>query len=65
MLIKFTKYLPVLVDIIKKDEIDSNKNRNIRKSRNKLIKILIKLKSWNLLRFKSRNFYKFKNTVKV
>ena len=45
MLIKFTKYLPVLVDIIKKDEIDSNKNRNIRKSRNKLIKILIKLKS--------------------
>ena len=40
-----------------KKKVDSSKNRNIKKSRrNKLIKILAKSKSWNLL--ESKNFIK-------
>ena len=45
-LIKFTEWLPVLVNKIKKDEINSDKSKIIKKSRkNKIVKILIKSKS--------------------
>ena len=44
-----------LVDIVEKNEIYGNKHRSIRKSRNKMVKILAKLKSRNLPKFKFRN----------
>ena len=57
------KYLIVLVDLIEKNRVNSNKYRNIKKNRNKIIKIFIK--SWNLLKSKFANLCKFKNLVKV
>ena len=50
-----------LVDIIKKDRINSNKYKSIKKSENKIVQILAKSKSWNLLKFRSRNLAKSKN----
>ena len=42
----------ILVDLIEKYKNSSNKYKNIKKSRNKIIKILAKQKSWNLPKFK-------------
>ena len=45
MLIKLIKYLLTLINAVINDGISSNKNKNIKKSRNKLVKILAKSKS--------------------
>ena len=37
---KFVEYLPVLMGIVKKDQVDNNKYKNIRKSGNNRVKIL-------------------------
>ena len=52
ILIESIKYWPILVNIVEKNRISNSKNENKRKNRNKLVKILTKLKSGNL--FKSR-----------
>ena len=44
-LIKYIKYLLILRDEVKKDKINGNKYKNIKKSRNKIVKILANLKS--------------------
>ena len=48
----------VSVDTVEKDKVDNNTCKNIRKSRNKTIKLLAKLKSQNLPKFKSENLFK-------
>ena len=53
----------VLVNWVKNDKIDGNKYKSIRKSENKIVKILAKSKSWNISKFE--NLSKFKNFVKV
>ena len=40
------------IDAVEEDKVDSNEYKNIKKSENKIIKILAKLKSWNLLKSK-------------
>ena len=50
----------VLVNIVKKDKINNSECKSIKKSRNKIVKISTKLKSWNLLKSKSRNLFNFK-----
>ena len=39
----------VLINIVKKNWVDKNKYSSIKKGRNKMVEILIKSKSWNLL----------------
>ena len=45
ILIKSIKYLSALVNIFETNKVGSNKYKNIRKSRNKIVKILAKSKS--------------------
>ena len=45
----------VLVNIVKKERVNSNKYKSMKKSRNKVVKILAKSKSWNLPKFRSKN----------
>ena len=47
-----------LVNAVVKNRIGSSKYQNIKKSRNEIIKILVKSKSWNLLKFKFKNLSK-------
>ena len=49
----------------KKNRDNSSKYKSIRKSRNKIVKILAKSKIWNLLKLRSRNLSKFKNSIKI
>ena len=58
--IKFMKYLLILVDIIKKHGLNYGKCKNIKKSGNKMVKILSKLKGQILPDFKSKNLFSFK-----
>ena len=46
--------------MIKKDKINSGKQKNRKKSRNKIIQILAKSKSRNLPRFKFKNLTRSK-----
>ena len=41
-------YFRISVNVVEKNRISGNKHKSIRKSRNKIIKILIKLKCQNL-----------------
>ena len=54
------KYLSILLDIVKKDKVGGNKYKRVRKSRNKIVKILAKPKSWNLPKLKFENLFKHK-----
>ena len=49
ILIQSMKYLLILVNMVKEDKISNTKDKNIKKYENEIIKILAKLKSWNLL----------------
>ena len=60
MLLESAEYLLVLVNIVEKDEVTSSKYKNIKKSGNKMVKILIRLKSLILFKFRSRNLFRFK-----
>ena len=60
ILTKFTKYLLTLINTFEDDGFDNNKHKSIKKSRNKMIKILTKLKSRNLFKFKFENLYRSK-----
>ena len=55
----------ILVDIFEEDRVDSSKNKNVKKSGNRLIKILAKLKNRKLLMFRSKNLFKSKNLTQV
>lgn len=55
----------MLVNIVKKDEVGSNDNKNIKESRSKLVKILAKSKNRYLFKSRFWNLSKFKNFVKV
>ena len=46
--------------MVEKTRIGSSKYKSIKKSGNKISKILAKLKIWNLPKSKSKNFFKFK-----
>lgn len=59
------KYFQVLIAVIKTNKVDNSEHRIIRKNENKTVKILAKLKNWNLSKFKFINLSKFKNLVKV
>ena len=54
------KYLPLLVDIVKEDKIDSSGYKNIRNRENKMVKILVKLKSQNMSKPRLGKFFSFK-----
>ena len=45
ILIESIKYLPALLDMFEENKLDYSEHKIVRKSRNKTIKILIKLKS--------------------
>ena len=47
--------------MVKKDRISNSKYKNIRKSENKIVKILAKFKCQNLLKSRFKNLFKFKN----
>ena len=50
-----------LIDIVEKDKVSSSgKYKSIKKSRNKIVKILAKIKSQNLPTFESKNLFRFK-----
>lgn len=51
--------LLILVDQVKQDEINSNKYKNIYKSRNKIIKMSTRLKNRNLSNYRFANLFKF------
>ena len=48
------------LDIGKKDIVNDNKYKSIRKSRNKMVEILAKLKNQNLLKFRFKNLFRSK-----
>ena len=48
------------IDIGKKDIVNDNKCKSIRKSRNKIVEILAKLKNQNLLKFRFKNLFRCK-----
>ena len=50
----------VLVNLVEKNEVGDGKSKSIRKNRNKIVKILIRLKSGNLSNFKFKNLSRFK-----
>ena len=54
-----------LINIVKRDKVNSSEYKNIRKSGNKIIKILTKSKSRNLSKSRSENLFKSKNLIKV
>ena len=61
--IRLKKYLFSLIDIVEKNSTCDIKNRNKEKSKNEIVKILAKLKGWNLS--KSKNTIKFENTSTI
>ena len=50
----------ILPNIVEKNRISNSKYKNIKKSRNKIVQILAKSKSQNLLKFRSKNLFIFK-----
>ena len=48
------------VDALEKDGVNSSKYKSIRRSENKMVKILAKLKNKNFLKFRSKNLFRFK-----
>ena len=50
----------MLIEKVEKNRVGGNECKSIKKSGNKIVKILAKLKSWNLPKFKSRNLFKSK-----
>ena len=52
------------INWVKKDKVDCNKCKSIRKSWNKIVKILAKSKSRNLSKYKFENLYLFKTNSK-
>ena len=64
-LIKSAKYLVIIRNKIEKYIFATNKYKNIRKSRNKMVGVLAKSKSRKLVRIKFRNLSKFENLIKV
>ena len=65
MFIKFANYLLALIDAFEEDKISNSQYKNVRKSENIIVKILNKLKSQNLLKFRFKNLFKYKNLIKV
>lgn len=59
---KFAKYLLVLINTFEEDEIGDVEQKNMRKSENKIVKLLAKSKSWNLYKFRFRSLFKSKKT---
>lgn len=53
--------MQILVDVIKKDKVSSNKSKSIKKSDNQTIEISAKSKSQNLPKLKSQNLFMFQN----
>lgn len=54
------KYLLIWINVIEKDRVDNNKYIDIKKGRNKIVKILNKLKSRNMSNFRFRYLPKSK-----
>lgn len=54
-----------MINILKKNKIVSGEHISIRKGKHQMIKILAKLQSWNLPKFKFENLFKFKKSIKV
>ena len=61
ILIKFILYLAISINIVEENRFSSREYKNRRKSENKKIKILTKLKSRNLPKFKFKNLFRSKN----
>ena len=59
-LIKSVKYLLSSINIVKKNDGDKNECKYVTKNRNKIVKILTKLKYQDLPIFRSKNLSKFK-----
>lgn len=55
----------VFINMVKKYNISCNKCKNVKKSGNKIIRILVKSKSWNFVKLKSKNLFKSKYPIKV
>lgn len=53
------------INMVKKYNISCNKCKNVKKSGNKIIRILVKSKSWNFVELKSKNLFKSKYPIKV
>ena len=51
--------------MVKEEKIDSNNYKNIRKSENKKVKILVESKSRNLLKSRLRNFSRSKKVQTI
>ena len=62
-LTKAKEYLLLLIDMVEEYEVDSSKYRSNKKGRNKIVEILAK--SCNLPKFKSKNLFKSKNSIKI
>ena len=58
--IEYIKYLPISVDIVEKNRVNSGEHRNIKKLGNEIIEILIMSKSRNLPKPKSKYLFKSK-----
>ena len=52
----------ILVNKVKKDR---NKYKSIKKTENKIVEILLKSKSWNLPKTKSRNLFNSKKVQNI
>ena len=50
---------------MKEDEVDSSRYKSVRKSGNKIVKILAKLKSRNFYKFKFQSLSKTKKVQKI
>ena len=57
--------MQVLVDAFKRDKFIGNKFKSIREIRNKIVEILTKVKSRNLLKFRFKNLFKSKKIQSV
>ena len=55
----------VFINIVKEDKIDNNEYKSIKKIRNKMVKILAKLKSLNLSKSRSKNLFRFKKVQNI
>ena len=52
-LIKFEKYLLIILNVVEEDGVSCSENKSIRKSENELVEILANLESGNLPKFKN------------
>ena len=64
-LTKSVEYLLVSINVFEENSNISSEYKNIKKYRNKMVKISAKLKNQNLPKFRSRDLFSYKNFVKV